>query len=157
MLSLPPSVRIFLCMEPADMRRSFDSLAAMTVEIIGEDPLSGHLFVFRNRRGDRGAGLLAKDRQNPFPQKCIVGRYGHGPLSCYQDLQECPMQSVTAAEIDRSLRPVLKPVHQDFHFFQSTLPLENGYFLSVLYRHFATSFRFRTGSTRPSPSSAAPA
>ncbi len=53
MLSLPPSVRIFLCMEPADMRRSFDSLAAMTVEIIGEDPLSGHLFVFRNRRGDR--------------------------------------------------------------------------------------------------------
>ena len=108
-------------------------------------------------KGLPGAGLLAKDRQNPFPQKCIVGRYGHGPLSCYQDLQECPMQSVTAAEIDRSLRPVLKPVHQDFHFFQSTLPLENGYFLSVLYRHFATSFRFRTGSTRPSPSSAAPA
>ncbi len=53
MLNLPPSVRIYLCLCPADMRRSFDGLAAMNMEIIGEDPLSGHLFVFRNRRGDR--------------------------------------------------------------------------------------------------------
>lgn len=53
MLSLPPSVRIYLCRVPADMRRSFDGLAAMAQSVIGQDPLSGHLFVFRNRRGDR--------------------------------------------------------------------------------------------------------
>ena len=53
MLSLPSSVRIFLCLEPADMRRSFDGLARMTREVLQADPLSGHLFVFRNRRGDR--------------------------------------------------------------------------------------------------------
>lgn len=53
MLSLPASVRIFLCLETADMRRGFDGLAAMVSGIIGEDPLSGHLFVFRNRRQDR--------------------------------------------------------------------------------------------------------
>jgi transposase len=53
MLSLPPSIRIFLCAEVADMRRGFDGLAAMTHEIVGEDPMSGHLFVFRNRRRDR--------------------------------------------------------------------------------------------------------
>ena len=53
MLSLPASVRIFLCLEVADMRRGFDGLAAMTSEFVGEDPLSGHLFVFRNRRRDR--------------------------------------------------------------------------------------------------------
>lgn len=35
------------------MRRSFDGLAHMTRDVIREDPLSGHLFVFRNRRGDR--------------------------------------------------------------------------------------------------------
>jgi transposase len=46
-------VRIFLCTQPADMRRSFDGLAAMTKDILREDPLSGHLFVFRSRRGDR--------------------------------------------------------------------------------------------------------
>ena len=53
MLSLPPSVRIFLCRVPTDMRRSFDSLALMVEQVIGADPYSGHLFVFRNRRGDR--------------------------------------------------------------------------------------------------------
>lgn len=53
MLSLPPSVRIFVCLVPADMRRSFDGLARMAVEHLGGDPCSGHLFVFRNRRGDR--------------------------------------------------------------------------------------------------------
>jgi len=53
MLSLPPTVRIYLASEPADMRRSFDSLAAMVREGLREDPLSGHLFVFRNKREDR--------------------------------------------------------------------------------------------------------
>lgn len=53
MLSLSPSVRIFLCREPADMRRSFDGLARMAVEFMGADPLTGHLFVFRNKRCDR--------------------------------------------------------------------------------------------------------
>ncbi len=50
---LPPSVRIFLAAGPADLRRSFDGLAAMAREVIREDPLSGHLFVFSNRRRDR--------------------------------------------------------------------------------------------------------
>jgi transposase len=53
MLMLPPSVRIFVCLAPADLRRSLDGLAALTREIIHEDPLSGHLFVFFNRRRDR--------------------------------------------------------------------------------------------------------
>jgi len=53
MLSLPASVRIFICLEVTDMRRGFDGLAAMVSGVLGEDPLSGHLFVFRNRRQDR--------------------------------------------------------------------------------------------------------
>jgi transposase len=53
MLSLPLPVRILVCTKHADMRRSFDGLAALVREHLGADPLSGHLFVFRNRRGDR--------------------------------------------------------------------------------------------------------
>ena len=53
MLSLPSSVRVFLCLTPVDMRRSFDGLASVAEGVIRQDPLSGHLFVFRGRRGDR--------------------------------------------------------------------------------------------------------
>lgn len=53
MLVIPGTVRIYLCREPTDMRKSFDGLAAMVQDYLGEDPLSGHLFAFRNRRGDR--------------------------------------------------------------------------------------------------------
>lgn len=58
MLMMPPSVRVFVCLTPADMRRSLDGLAAMTREVLQEDPLSGHLFVFFNRRRDRVKVLL---------------------------------------------------------------------------------------------------
>lgn len=53
MLTLSPSIRIFLCLQPADMRKSLDGLSALAREQAGEDPLLGHLFIFRNRRGDR--------------------------------------------------------------------------------------------------------
>ncbi len=53
MLSLPPSVRIWLSAQPADLRKSFDGLAALVEQWLGADPLSGHVFVFRNKVGDR--------------------------------------------------------------------------------------------------------
>jgi transposase len=52
-LTLPPAVRIYVAVEPVDIRRSFDGLSAAVREILRQDPLSGHLFVFRNRRADR--------------------------------------------------------------------------------------------------------
>lgn len=54
MLSLSPAVRIWLCLRPTDMRKSFDGLAAMTRQVLLKDPIaSGHLFVFVSRRADR--------------------------------------------------------------------------------------------------------
>src|SRR5262249_55996216 len=53
MLSLFPTLRIFLCLEAVDLRKSFDSLGALVRQSLGYDPLSGHWFVFRNRAGDR--------------------------------------------------------------------------------------------------------
>ena len=53
MLNFPPSVRIWLGKAPVDLRRSFDGLAEQVRQHLHEDPLSGHIFVFRNKRGDR--------------------------------------------------------------------------------------------------------
>ena len=50
---IPPSVRIFVCTTPQDMRRSFDGLALAVQERLGEDPQSGALFVFINKRANR--------------------------------------------------------------------------------------------------------
>ena len=45
--------RIWMASEATDMRCCFDRLAERVTAVIGEDPLSGHLFLFRSRRGDR--------------------------------------------------------------------------------------------------------
>lgn len=53
MLSLPTAVRIWLATRPTDLRKSFDSLAELVRQHLAADPLSGQLFVFRNKRADR--------------------------------------------------------------------------------------------------------
>jgi transposase len=53
MLPFPSSVRIYLAEAPCDMRKSFDGLSALVLSALGLDPLSGHLFVFLNRRRDQ--------------------------------------------------------------------------------------------------------
>src|SRR6187200_196436 len=53
MLNFPPAVRIWLALAPADLRKGFDALAELVRQHLRDDPLSGHIFVFRNRRGDR--------------------------------------------------------------------------------------------------------
>jgi transposase len=47
------AAKIWLCVEPTDMRKSFDSLAVLVREHLQGDPLSGSWFVFRGKRGDR--------------------------------------------------------------------------------------------------------
>jgi transposase len=53
MLTLGLSGRIWLCVAPVDGRKSFDGLSAIITAQLQRDPLSGDLFVFKNRRGDR--------------------------------------------------------------------------------------------------------
>jgi transposase len=59
MLSFPPSpqVRIFAAREHVDMRKGFDGLCATVIDVVKEDPQSGHLFLFFNRRRDRVKAL----------------------------------------------------------------------------------------------------
>ena len=49
------ATRIWSCTGPTDMRRGFDRLAEQAQQVTQQHPQSGHLFVFRSRRGDRAA------------------------------------------------------------------------------------------------------
>jgi transposase len=53
MLSLPPIAKIYLCTVPADMLKSFDGLCGLIRTWLQGDPLSGDVYVFRNKTGDR--------------------------------------------------------------------------------------------------------
>jgi len=60
-----PDVHVFLASAAVDMRKSFDGLAEVVRAFLGHDPLSGSLFVFRNRSGEKlkilffdGTGLV---------------------------------------------------------------------------------------------------
>jgi transposase len=92
MLNLSLPGRVFLCTVPTDMRKSFDTLAGLVEQQLGQDPLAGDLFVFRSKRGDR-IKLLYWDRDGlaiwykrlergtfPWPradpQRCPVGTHG---------------------------------------------------------------------------------
>jgi transposase len=90
MLNLALPSRVFVCTEPADMRRSFDGLAALVQQHLDCDPLSGDLFVFRSKRGDRVKLLYWNDdgyalwykrlEQGTFPWPTVDGtRTAVGP------------------------------------------------------------------------------
>jgi len=61
MLSLASSVRVFAARERVDFRKGFDGLCAIVREQFGDDPLSGHLYLFFNARGNR-IKILVWDR-----------------------------------------------------------------------------------------------
>jgi transposase len=53
MISLPHAVRVFLHTPATDLRKGFDALSGLVTSAFGQDPTSGHLFLFVNRRRDR--------------------------------------------------------------------------------------------------------
>jgi transposase len=83
MLSFPPSpsVRIFVARHPVDMRKGFDGLSGYVIDTVEQDPLSGHLFVFFNRRRNRmkcmvwdGTGLWLLYKRLEHGQYAIFDR-----------------------------------------------------------------------------------
>ena len=76
MLSLPPTVRVFVATAPCDLRKQFDGIAVLVEQGLHHDPRSGHLFVVFNRRGDQ-VRILFWDRQGYclFAKRLERGRF----------------------------------------------------------------------------------
>jgi len=76
MLSLPPSVRIYVATSPCDMRKQFDGLTLLVEQTLGLPSRSGHLFVVFNRRGDH-VRILFWDRHGYalFSKRLEQGRF----------------------------------------------------------------------------------
>ena len=69
MLSFPPTVRVYIADDAVDMRKSYDGLSGCVEHLLHADPLSGHLFVFFNRRRTQ-VKILVWDRTG----YCIYGK-----------------------------------------------------------------------------------
>jgi transposase len=79
MLTLPPSVRVYVASAPTDLRKSFDGLSALVANSLGHDPLAGHLYVFLNRRADQ-VRVLFWDRTGYaiYGKRLARGRFHFG-------------------------------------------------------------------------------
>jgi transposase len=94
MLTLPPSVRIRLAPGATDMRKQFDGLAAAVRQVLCADPLSGHVFVFCNRRCDL-VKILFWDRSGflLLAKRLEEGRFAWPARS------DAPVQETTVREL----------------------------------------------------------
>lgn len=82
MMQLTPQMRILVGIEPADFRCGIDGLARRCRQVLGSDPMSGAVFVFRNRRGT-AVKLLAYDGQGFWlcHKRLSSGTFKHWPRS----------------------------------------------------------------------------
>jgi transposase len=103
MLTLPSSTRVFVATQPADMRRSFDGLLAIVRDFLGhQDPFTGHLFVFRNKRGDR-LKVLWWDRDG---LALFYKRLEEGVFTLPQAAADSKQLEMTAADLQLVLQGI---------------------------------------------------
>ena len=80
MIQITPHMRILVAIEPVDLRKGIDGLAAFCRQALSSDPLSGTLFVFRSRRG-HALKCLTYDGQGfwIFQKRLSSGRFTAWP------------------------------------------------------------------------------
>jgi transposase len=80
MIQLTPQMRILVAVDPVDFRRGIDGLGRVCREVLAADPMSGTVFVFRNRRAT-AIRVLAYDGQGFWlaTKRLSRGRFGHWP------------------------------------------------------------------------------
>lgn len=103
MLSFPPTVKVYACKEPIDLRKSFDGLSGCVERLIGADPLSGHLFVFFNKRSNM-VKVLIWDRTGYciWCKRLELGRFSISSLPNNKGCIELPELMLILEGIDLS-------------------------------------------------------
>ena len=117
MVSLPTAVRIWLATQATDLRKSFDTLAELVRQQLAADPLSGQLFVFRNKRADR-VKLLYWDEDGYviIYKRLEIGtfRFPKGDAAGVQIRAAQEKGDAKQASPDaKSVAPVLRPARAD--------------------------------------------
>jgi len=102
MLQLTPQSGVFLAREPADFRRGIDGLAALCRQRLGEDPMAGAIFVFRNRRGT-SLKLLCYDGQGFW---LCQKRPSQGRLTWWPSTSAASHR-LSARELQNSITPLV--------------------------------------------------
>ncbi len=89
MLSIAPQMRILVAVEPADFRKGIDGLAGLCRNVLREDPFSGGVFVFRNRRAT-ALKILVYDGQGFWlcQKRLSKGRFQWWPESAAAAVRE---------------------------------------------------------------------
>lgn len=86
MLNVPANVSVYLCTKPTDMRKGFDGLHLLVLQVLERDPVDGHLFLFVNRRRDRLKMLWwDHDGLAVFYKRLETGTYQLPPASSNSD------------------------------------------------------------------------
>jgi transposase len=113
MIQVAPGTKVHLALRPLSMRYGFDGLSAKVIEVLQGDPFSGHLFIFRSKRGDYlkilywdGSGLCL------FAKRLEQGRFVWPPI-VDGGLQLTPAQLallIEAIDWRRTVAPALPAV-----------------------------------------------
>ena len=95
MIQLIPQLRILLACQPIDFRNGIDGLAALCKKELAEDPFSGTLFVFRNRRGS-ALKLLCYDGLGFW---LVTRRLSEGRIRWWPQTQDAPLHPLQAQQL----------------------------------------------------------
>jgi transposase len=95
MIQLIPQLRILLACKPVDFRNAIDGLAALCNKVLEEDPFSGTLFVFRNRRGT-ALKLLCYDGIGFW---LVTRRLSQGRLRWWPNSQDAVLHPIEAQQL----------------------------------------------------------
>ena len=117
---IPTGTRVYFALRPADLRRSFDGLAALASSELAKDPSAGGLFVFTNRRGNQ-VRVLFRDRNGwcLLSKRLDRGRFRRLGAEDGTAVRESDGKALLAflddIEITRSTKRTLRKIERKLH------------------------------------------